>query len=84
LGYSLVKKGDRVICIDMEGDPDPVPSGTEGTVKHVDDAGQIHMNWDNGRTLALIPGVDKYKIITEGKVSKNKVQKYDDFSKKFK
>ena len=28
------------------------PAGTKGTVVCVDDAGQLHMQWDNGRTLA--------------------------------
>jgi len=40
-----------------------VPSGTCGTVDFVDDEGQIHMIWDNGRTLALIDGVDNFEII---------------------
>lgn len=40
-----------------------VPSGTLGTVDFVDDAGQIQMNWDNGRTLALIESEDSFQII---------------------
>ena len=44
-------------------DSQAVPSGTLGTVDHIDDDGQIHMNWDNGRTLALIYGVDQFETI---------------------
>lgn len=51
----------RLIC--MNEDPNPVPAGTEGVIDRVDDAMQLHVNWDNGRTLALIPGVDEYEII---------------------
>jgi len=40
-----------------------VPSGTCGAVDFVDDEGQIHMLWDNGRTLALIDGLDDFEII---------------------
>ena len=28
--------------------------GLKGTVSHVDDAGTIHMNWENGSSLGLI------------------------------
>ena len=41
-----------------------VPTGTRGIVDHVDDAGQIHMRWDNGRTLAVIPGIDNFRKLT--------------------
>ena len=50
--------GTRVMLLSMEDPWAPVPSGTRGTVEAVDDIGQLHMKWDNGRTLALVPGED--------------------------
>ena len=40
-----------------------ISEGLEGTVDYVDDAGQIHMSWKNGSTLALNKGVDKFEIL---------------------
>lgn len=57
--------GDRIILIHMHNDPFPVPDGTRGTVKYVDDAGQIHVRWDTGSGLAVIPGVDDFRYLTE-------------------
>ena len=34
-------------------DNQAVPSGTCGTIDCIDDIGQLHMKWDNGRTLAV-------------------------------
>ncbi len=51
--------GTRIRLHSM-ADPDAVPPGTTGTVMYVDDMGQIGMQWDNGRTLALVPGVDSF------------------------
>ena len=53
----------RIELIHME-DNWAVPEGTCGTVEIVDDAGQIHMKWDNGRTLAIVPQVDKFRRLT--------------------
>jgi hypothetical protein len=44
-------------------DPQAVPPGTKGTVKFVDDIGSIHCHWDNGRSLAVIPGEDSFHMI---------------------
>lgn len=57
--------GTRVRLTEMRDPYAPVPSGTEGTVDFVDDAGQLQMQWDNGRTLALIPGEDRFSIIPQ-------------------
>lgn len=37
-----------------------MPAGLKGTVYHVDDVGQIQLEWENGSTLALVPGVDRF------------------------
>lgn len=44
-------------------DPQPVAMDTIGIVDFVDDEGQIHMKWDNGRTLALIYGIDQFEKV---------------------
>ncbi|MDR1549520.1 MAG: DUF4314 domain-containing protein [Hungatella sp.] len=48
---------------EMNDPNSPVTPNTQGTVDWIDDQFQIHMNWDNGRTLALIPGVDHFSVI---------------------
>ena len=57
--------GTRLQLINMEDPYAPVESGMRGTVKLVDDIGQIHMHCDNGRTLALVPGQDSFRTLTE-------------------
>lgn len=54
------------ICLDMMGDdPRPIPPGTKGVVKSVDDIGTVHCIFENGRSLGLIPGEDSFHKITE-------------------
>ena len=60
---SSVKVGMRIVCDKMEDDPQPIKDGSIGTVMLIDDIGQIHVSWDDGRNLALVPGVDKYHTI---------------------
>ena len=58
--------GTRIRLIRMADDSAPVPPGTIGSVAIIDDAGNIHMNWENGRSLALIEGVDAFEVISGG------------------
>ena len=60
--------GTRLQLINMEDPYAPVESGMRGTVKLVDDIGQIHMHCDNGRTLALVPGQDSFRTLTEAEL----------------
>lgn len=54
--------GSIVELICMEGES-AMPQGLKGRVTFVDDAGQIHVNWDNHSSLALLDGVDEFKLI---------------------
>lgn len=55
------QKGDRLrLLYTDDPDTDNKP-GLLGAVDYVDDAGTIHMIWDNGSTLGLIPGVDEFE-----------------------
>lgn len=55
--------GTKVRMLHMTDPFEPIASGTVGTVAYVDDAGSVHMKWQNGRTLAFIPGEDTVEII---------------------
>ena len=55
--------GTRIRLNAMDDPYAPILPGTEGEVDYVDDAGQLHMKWDNGRSLALIPGEDSFTVL---------------------
>jgi hypothetical protein len=44
-------------------DVDPIEPGQIGVVKSVDDLGQLQVNWDNGRSLAIIPEKDQFEVL---------------------
>ena len=57
-------KGSRVELLEFVTDPyHPLPAGSKGSVWAVDDAGQLHINWDEGGSLALIYGIDSFRKI---------------------
>jgi hypothetical protein len=57
--------GTRIRLDHMDDPHAPIPSGTEGVVQAVDDAGQLVMKWDNNRSLSLIPGEDRFSVIQQ-------------------
>jgi hypothetical protein len=66
--------------IELDRMDDPyrdMPKGLKGIVAHVDDIGQIHCNWENGSTLALIPGEDAFHKIIEREKEQDLEQEND-------
>lgn len=53
--------GTKVVLDEMQGEPQ-MKQGLKGEVFAVDDYGQIHVNWENGSTLALNIEVDRFRI----------------------
>ena len=59
--------GTRIRLLDMPNDLAPVPAGTCGTVLAVDDVGQLLVQWDDGHSLSLLPGVDSFEVLERPK-----------------
>jgi len=59
---STAKEGMRIRMIHMD-DERPVDEGLEGTIEKIDDLGTLHVKWDNGRRLGVIPNEDKYELL---------------------
>lgn len=55
--------GMRIMLCQMNDLYTQLRPGSMGTVDYVDDIGTIHMKWDNGSSLGLIIGTDKFEII---------------------
>ena len=53
-------EGTRIMLLKMDDPYTQLKKGDMGNVLHVDDAGQIHMIWDNGSSLALVPSEDEF------------------------
>lgn len=54
--------GTRIRMIEMD-DPDPIQPGEVGTINGVDGVGTLLVDWDNGRTLGVLVGVDQFAVI---------------------
>lgn len=55
----LTMLGDRVRLIDNDGEKEP---GSMGTVYAVDMSGALHVRWDDGTQLNLLPD-DQWEVI---------------------
>ena len=62
-------KGCRVELIKMDDPYREMPTGLKGVVTGIDDSGSIHVQWQNGSSLAVIFGEDECRKIEEGEVT---------------
>jgi hypothetical protein len=56
--------GKKIKMIQMD-DPDPILEGTIGIITGIDFLGTLYVEWENGRSLSVIPGEDSYEILEE-------------------
>lgn len=61
--------GTRVMLLHMGSDPRPVEPNSKGTVVAVDDIGTVHCDFDNGRSLGMIPGEDTFRTLTAEEIA---------------
>ena len=61
----MAKVGMRIRMIEMGDDDDanPVDEGLEGTIHLIDDIGTLHVKWDDGRYIGVIPNLDVYQLL---------------------
>lgn len=67
--------GIRILLLGMDDPYHPIPPGTRGTVDYVDDGGNIHMKWDNGRTLSLCSDADSFRTLTSAELAEEQAEK---------
>jgi hypothetical protein len=65
-----MKEGDRIRLNSMPDDPDPIPTGSLGTIIsivntdwHTPGQKQVMVKWDNGRSLSLVIPPDSVTVI---------------------
>ena len=62
LDVDEIKIGTTLELVEMQGEKQ-MPKGLRGVVTHIDDAAQIHVRWQNGSSLAIIPEIDKFMVV---------------------
>jgi len=60
----VVKVGDRIELIEINDTMTKLEKGSKGTVSKIEKEQElIWIDWDNGEKLALLEGIDKFKVV---------------------
>ena len=61
-----IKVGDRIELLEITDTMTKLEKGSKGKVKKIEENQElIWVDWDNGEQLALLIGIDKFKIISK-------------------
>lgn len=55
--------GTKIKLLQDMDDIQPIKAGQIGIVEYIDSEGSLHMRWDNGSGLAIIPEIDKFEVM---------------------
>ena len=61
-------EGTRIELVNMNDPYSKLVPGDRGYVRHIDDAGTVHVRWDSGSGLGLAYGEDSYRKLTEKEI----------------
>lgn len=61
--FDFALQGRRVVLRDCTDPFTKLTAGDEGTVTFVDDTGTVHVKWDTGSHLGLVPGEDRWDLL---------------------
>jgi len=56
-------EGRRVVLLYTDDEYTELRPGDSGVIRYIDDGGTVHIDWDNGSRLGLIPGIDKWRVL---------------------
>lgn len=63
--------GDRVRLLHTTDEYTALRAGALGTVQSTDSLGTLHVTWDEGSSLGLIAGEDRWETVTECRVCRS-------------
>ena len=56
-------KGSGIRLSEQRDALSPVQPGTKGTLEHIDDEGQFHVSWEDGKETVLAIGKDRFQVL---------------------
>jgi len=60
----IVRVGDRIELLEITDTMTKLEKGSKGTVSKIEkDQELIWIKWDSGEKLALLEGIDKFKVV---------------------
>ena len=64
IGYHAPEVGDRIKLVYTTDPYTNLKKGDEGTITMLDSVGTVHVRWDTGSTLGMVPDEDRFEVIT--------------------
>ena len=59
------RQGQRIRLVRCTDPWTHLQPGAMGTVSSVDSMGTVHVGWDDGGTLGLVPGEDEWEVVND-------------------
>jgi hypothetical protein len=64
MGKKQIKIGDRIELLEINDTWTKLTKGSKGTISNINESQDlIWVEWDNGEKIAILDGIDRYKII---------------------